>query len=39
MAINQIIDMIAMRHRFVTTARPMNMVGLMTAAFVIWGAS
>ncbi len=36
MTIDQIIDMVAMRHSFMSAVRSMHMAWLMTAAMVVW---
>lgn len=36
MTINQIIDMVAMRHSFMSAVRSMYMARLMAAAMVVW---
>jgi hypothetical protein len=38
MTIDEVIDVIAMRHGLMSTSRPMHMSGLMTTAPVIWRA-
>ncbi len=37
--LDKVIDMVAMRHSFVTAARTMDVTGLMSLMTVLWGAA